>query len=167
MDFMGPLPTGDYLFAVVDYYSRFLEVEIMRQTTTEAVLKQLMVMFARHGYPATIMCDNGKQVMWDEFNVWMQTNGITVVHSAPIWPQANGEIERQNLNIIKRLKIAQAEGKDWKQELLNFLSTPHTSTGVSPAEMLFGRKLKTKLPELAETATLDEEIRERERGREK
>ena len=43
-----------------------------------------------------------------------------------------------------------------KRELYRFLlaynSTPHQTTGVSPAELLFGRKIRTKLPELS---TLD------------
>ena len=32
--------------------------------------------------------------------------------------------------------------------LLQFCATPHPSTGKSPAELLFGRKLRTKLPDL-------------------
>ena len=46
---------------------------------------------------------------------------------------------------------AQAEGRQWQQELqkylLAYMSTPHTTTGVSPAELLYGRKIRTKIPE--------------------
>ena len=38
-----------------------------------------------------------------------------------------------------------------------YRSTAHSVTGLSPAECLFGRKLRTKLPELSET---DDEIRD-------
>ena len=34
--------------------------------------------------------------------------------------------------------------------LLAYRSTPHSTTGMSPAEMLFNRKLRTKLPHLAD-----------------
>ena len=58
------------------------------------------------------------------------------------------------------MKIAQAEGKEWKKEVRKYLiayrSTPHTTTGVSPAELLFGRKMHTKLPELKEESTESE-----------
>lgn len=45
------------------------------------------------------------------------------------------------------------KGKEWKQALTTFLrayrSTEHAFTGVSPAELLYGRKLQTKLPDLS------------------
>jgi len=60
-------------------------------------------------------------------------------------PQANGEVERQNQPLLKRIQIAHAEKKDWKKELNTYLaayrSLPHPTTGVSPAELLFGRKI--------------------------
>ena len=34
-DFMGPLPSCDYLFVLVDYYSRYKVVEIIRSATSE------------------------------------------------------------------------------------------------------------------------------------
>ena len=51
---------------------------------------------------------------------------------------------------MKILKIAQAEKKPWRAELhrilLAYRSTPHSTIGVSPAELLFNRTLRTKLP---------------------
>ena len=52
------------------------------------------------------------------------------------------------------IKVACVEKKNWQNELNKFLlayrSTPHTVIGESPAELLFGRKLRTKLPKLEE-----------------
>ena len=52
----------------------------------------------------------------------------------------------------KTVRAAYLENKNWKQELFSFLrnyrATPHSTTGISPAELLFGRKFITKLPEL-------------------
>ena len=95
----------------------------------------------------------------------MEDNGIEHRKTTPLWPQANGEVERQNKSVLKRMKIAQAEGKEWKKEIHKYLvahrSTPHTTTGVSPAELLFGRKMHTKLPELKEVST-ESEMRDRD-----
>ena len=56
----------------------------------------------------------------------------------------------------KNLRAAHLENKNWQQELFHFLrnyrATSHSTTGVSPAELLFGRKLVIKLPELITTA---------------
>ena len=65
------------------------------------------------------------------------------------------------------MRIAQAEGKDWKDEVRKYLvayrSTPHTTTGMNPAELLFGRKMRTKLPELREEV-IASEVRDRDNG---
>ena len=53
---------------------------------------------------------------------------------------------------MKTIRIAQAEGVDWKKELTRYVtkyrSIDHTSTGKSPAELLFNRRMRGKLPEL-------------------
>jgi len=46
-----------------------------------------------------------------------------------------------------------------------YRSTPHTVTGVSPAELLFRRKLKTKLPEIEESVFIEQEVKERDAWR--
>ena len=69
----------------------------------------------------------------------------------------------------KRVRIAHAEGRDWKSELDKFLimyrNTPHTTTGVCPSQLLFGRKLRTKLPELFDYNVDDLEVRDRDAER--
>ncbi|XP_053381935.1 uncharacterized protein K02A2.6-like [Mercenaria mercenaria] len=48
-DLLGPLPTGEHLVVVIDFYSRFMEIEIVKSTTSENIATVLMKMFARHG----------------------------------------------------------------------------------------------------------------------
>ena len=45
-----------------------------------------------------------------------------------------------------------------------YRSTPHSTTGVSPAELLFGRRIRTKLPQLQEF-TVEDEVRDRDSER--
>lgn len=166
LDLLGPLPSGDHILIVVDYYSRFYEVEVLRSYTASVTISRLRDMFARHGNPRIMVCDNGQPFASAELREWAENRGIQIRHVAPYWPQANGEVERQNRSVVKRLKIAQIEKRPWKEELADYLlmyrSTPHTTTGKSPAEMLFGRKLRTKMPELIEDAILDEDVRDRD-----
>ena len=95
-------------------------------------------------------------------------NGIEKQMTTPLWPQANGEIERQNRSILKRLRIAQAEGRNLRLEVDRFLmmyrSTPHTTTGVSPAELLYRRNYRTLLPQLGES-TSESEVKDRDAER--
>ncbi|XP_028516760.1 uncharacterized protein K02A2.6 [Exaiptasia diaphana] len=46
-DLMGPLPSGENIVAVVDYYSRFFEVTIMHSATTPNIISALDEMFCR------------------------------------------------------------------------------------------------------------------------
>ena len=167
IDVLGPLPSGESLLVVVDYYSRFFEVVIMRSTTSQKMIEALTPIFVRYGYPFTLKSDNAAQFVSEEFEEFLSKNGIEHRKSPPLWPQANGEVERQNRTLLKVLKIAQVEGKRWKDELNKFLlayrTTPHSTTGMTPASLMFGRELKTKLPELRPNKSLlDESIRDRD-----
>ena len=57
------------------------------------------------------------------------------------------------------MRAPHAEGKNWREEINTFLlayrSTPHSTTGKSPAELLFRRTYKAKMPGLS---YVDEEI---------
>ena len=94
-------------------------------------------MFATHGLPLSIKTGNGPQFVSQEFEVYLKDNNIEHGASTPLWPQANGEVERQNRSLLKAMRVAHSEGRDWRKELQKFLlgyrSTPHTTTGVSPA----------------------------------
>lgn len=153
VDFLGPMPTGEHLFVIVDYYSRYLEIEIMHRITADELLKVWDRMFTRLGFPKSITMDNGRQFVSRKVDEYCRMKGITTNYTTPYWPQANGEVERQNRTILKRLKISHALHGNWKAELNNFLqmyySTPHSTTGKTPSELM-GRQIRTKLPGIEE-----------------
>ena len=61
-DLLGPLPTGESISVVVDYYSRFLEVAILKSTTSAKIIEAITPMFARFGVPFSLRTDNGPPV---------------------------------------------------------------------------------------------------------
>ncbi|CAB4011802.1 PREDICTED: uncharacterized protein K02A2.6-like [Paramuricea clavata] len=149
IDFMGPLPSGDYVFVATDCYSRYVEVTIAKRNTAEFAIKSLENMFAAHGLPWTVTSDNGPHFVAETFESFLQENGIEHRKTTPLWPQANGKIERQNRSLLKRMQIARVEGQDWRKAVQTYLiayrNTPHPTTGMCPAELMFRRKLRTKL----------------------
>ena len=54
IDLLGPLPTGESILVVVDYYSRHYEIDIMRSTVASKVILSLEEIFARHGLPESL-----------------------------------------------------------------------------------------------------------------
>ena len=120
VDLLGPLPSGHSILVVVDYYSRYYEYSVLQSTTTEKVLDSLDDIFSRQGWPMTIKSDNGPQFRSDEFGEYCTHYAIQHLRVTAKWAQANGEVERQNASIMKRVRIAQAAGLNWKKELRTY-----------------------------------------------
>lgn len=151
-DLLGPLPDGRSIIVVVDYYSRFFEAGLLRSTKADKVIEFLDTIFSRYGNPLALRTDNGPQFVSDVFQQYLRTNGIKWLSTTPLWPQANGLVERTNRSILKVLKIAHLEKKEMLAEFRKFLvayrSTPHSVTGFTPFSLMFGREMRTKLPQL-------------------
>lgn len=169
VDFMGPLPSGHSLFVLVDYFSRFTEAIIMRQTTAKRTVEALHETFCRFGFPETIKSDNGPQFISEDIKRYCEEYGIVLLKTTPYWPQANGEVERANKTILKHLQISQeSDSADWIWDLRSFLlmynSTPHSTTVVAPSSLMFGRLLRDKLPVYSgsSSGTDVEEIRDKD-----
>lgn len=166
IDFLGPLPSGHYFLVIVDYFSRYKEIKIMTSVTSANTIAVLKEIFSRLGFPVSITADNGKQFKSQEFKSFCEKSGIILFNTIPYWPQQNGEVERQNRDIVKRLKISQLQNTNWRQDLLDYLmmynATPHTTTGKSPSELFFRRQFRDKIPTLvnSSTALLDENMKD-------
>ncbi|XP_057312326.1 uncharacterized protein K02A2.6-like [Hydractinia symbiolongicarpus] len=153
-DLCGPFPTGENLLVCIDYFSRFPEVEILHKITSTAIVTKLRKLFSRYGAPEELVSDNGPQFVSNTFKKLMNEFNIHHRRVTPYHPQANGEVERFNRNLKKVVQTAIAEAKDWRVVMQNFLlnyrNTPHATTGVTPAELLFNRTLRDKLPSPSE-----------------
>lgn len=167
IDFMGPLPSGHNLIVVVDYYSRYIEVEIMKKIDSSEAIKRLRIIFARFGLPITIKTDNGPQFVSREFETFCEENNNKRISTIPYWQQQNGEVESQNRSLLKRLIISQNTGRNWSDDLQDYLlmyrATPHSTTLKSPTEMLLGYTIRDKIPNIEQPFERDEEAADRDK----
>lgn len=166
--FLGPLPSGEYLLVIVDYFSRYKEIEIMKRITAEETTCRLHTIFTRLGYPVTITLDNARQFISTHFDAYCKLHGIQLNYSTPYWPQENGLVERQNRSLLKRLQISHATGRNWKEDLNDYLmmyyTSPHATTGKTPTELCYGRTIRLKIPSITDiesTPNMDD-VRERD-----
>lgn len=169
MDLLGPLPSDEYLLVVIDYYSRYKEVKVTKSISSTQIIKILKEIFSRLGFPVSITADNGRQFVSEEFREYCRECNIRLYNTVPYWPQMNGEVERQNRDILKRLRISRTERKDMKECLYEYLmmynSTPHSVTGRTPSELFFQRQNRDKIPTLenASEKMNDSDVRDRDR----
>ncbi|XP_055699602.1 uncharacterized protein K02A2.6-like [Phlebotomus papatasi] len=177
IDYLGPLPSGEYLLVVIDYFSRYKEIEITNKITARETILRLDKIFTRLGYPRTITLDNAKQFVSSELEEYCREKGICLNNTIPYWPQQNGEVERQNRSLLKRIRISHNLDRDWKKDLQDYLvmyyTTPHSTTGKTPTELCYGRTIRGKIPSLGDLETSppstdyrDKDKFEKEKGRE-
>ena len=64
------------------------------------------------------------------------------------------------------MNIAKLEGKSIAGALNTYLmayrTSPHSTTGVSPSQLLFGRQVRSKIPKLQESHGTDFQVRDRD-----
>lgn len=153
IDIVGPLERAPldcrFVLTLVDYFSKWPEVQFCREVSTRTVNDFLLNIFAREGYPEEIVCDNGPQFTSKEFVDFLQERAIRLSHSSVYYPQANGQIERFNRTFKTYLQLARLEQRSLRAAVRDYLAayrcTPHATTGVAPAVLLHGRLPRTKL----------------------
>ena len=130
--------------AMVDYFSRYVEVTKLGITTSNHVIQTLKGIFSRHGIPEVLVSCNGSQFSSQEMRKFAEGYSVRHVTSSPHYPQSNGQIERT----IQTVKKLLSTGDDPNLSLLNYRATPLPWCGVSPAELLMG-------PQTADNGTSD------------
>ena len=130
-----------------DRYSNFLWIYQLKSTTTKAVVEALWGTFYQMGFPTYLRTDNGPQFISQEFINQCKEFSIEQEWSDPHYPTSNGHAERM-VGVAKSFIKKANNIENLRMMLQVYNSTPSTETGVSPAEMLMQRKMKTCLPTL-------------------
>ena len=144
MDFAGPL-RGKMFLIVIDAYSKWPEVVAMNESTSSATVSKLRRMFATHGLPKVSVSDNGPAFVGEVLREFMKRNGVKQVYSAPYHPASNGQAERMVRTFKESLKtLTMGDLQTQLDRLLyKYRITPHSTTGKTPAQMMFNRELRS------------------------
>ena len=141
---------GHHYVIVVDYYSKYIEIEHIADMTTSSVIDKLKKIFARHGIPKELFSDNGPEYASTEFVHFSKKWDFKHSKSSPHYPQSNGLVERSIQTVKQVLKKAKDAKEDPYLSLL-ILNTVPGSDGKSPAIRLFNRNVRTTLPSLVQS----------------
>ena len=146
LDFAGPF-LGKMILILIDAHSNWIEAFITTSATSAFVVVELRTTFARFGLPELVVSDNGSCFTSEEFETFLWRIGIRHVTSAPYHPAANGLTERA-VQIVKRGLTMVATGSlktRLETVLFSYRITPQSTTGVSAAELLLGKRPRTRL----------------------
>ena len=103
----------DYL-VIGDYFSKYLIVRRLPNSSTHAVIKELGLILTEFGRPFTLRSDNGSCYSSRQFHNYLSLYQVDHITSSPHYPQSNGFAEAL-VGIAK--KLMEKSVKDGKLEL--------------------------------------------------
>lgn len=147
IDYAGPFKNSNFLI-VIDAHTKWPEIIRTTSTTSTKTISILSSIFARFGTPLQIVSDNGTQFTSEQFQTFCNINGIEHLRTSPFHPQSNGQAERFVDTFKRSIAKLQNDG-NLDENLEVFLKTYRTTPNdncparKSPAEVMFGRKIRT------------------------
>ena len=137
---------GATFLLVVDYFSSYVETTKLASTTSSVVITALKSIFARFGVPEIVVSDNGPQFVSKKMKEFSELYRFQHTTSSPHYPQSNGQAKRA-VQTVKRLL---SSGDDPYLTMLCYRATPLSWCGLSPAQLLMGRLIRTNIPQISE-----------------
>ena len=149
MDFFSVTP-NNYL-AVVDRYSNWLSIFQLAKDTSEEVIKVLRLYISTFGIVSTITSDGAKVFTSKQMEDFCDRWGIIHRVSTAYNPRANkrAEVAVKSAKRLVRRNVSQTGSlntDNLARALLAHRNTPCPITGLSPAQVVFGRVLMDFLP---------------------
>ncbi|GBM62057.1 Transposon Tf2-9 polyprotein, partial [Araneus ventricosus] len=147
--------SGKNYVEVVDYYSKFIEVQLISSLQATVVIPAIKFIFARHGIPLELISDGGPPFNSRDFGCFAKSWKFKHVKVSARYPKSDGQVERI-IQIVKQIfRKTLADSKDPYLALLLYRATPVLGSIYSPAELLMNRKFSTVLPRLCPNYNLE------------
>lgn len=151
LDHLGPFvksaKNNEHILAIVDGFTKYLILKPVRNTSSRFVIKWFNHVSEYFGMPKRIITDRGSCFTSKSFAAFCKANNIQHILNATATPRANGQVERYNRTVLHSIKtLTDSDQTKWEDALpkiqwtLN--SIPHTTTKVSPHELLYGFQLR-------------------------
>ncbi|KAJ8937263.1 hypothetical protein NQ318_020650 [Aromia moschata] len=150
---LGPFcktPEGNtFMLVTVDAFTKFTWIEAVPDTSSQYITKTLDLLIKIFGVPERIITDRGKGFTSKVMAEFCRNNNIRHIQNAIACPRANGQVERFNSTILRAMTAAVGENYDaWESKIpevqCGINGTVNSTTGKSPAELLYGFRPRLK-----------------------
>ena len=167
VDFVGPFPSTDahrfrYVLQIQDVFSRYLMLLPAEDSTAETAARLVHDRWVcTFGVPVTITSDRGPHFAAETFRAMCRRIGVRHVMGAPLHPQSQGQVERQNQLISNLRCLCTNDVRVWPTKIFELQFSHNTavnaSTKFSPYELLFARPARRPESAIGETADVPEQ----------
>ena len=159
-DIVGPYPLTKknhmYILTSICYFSSYPEAISLTKVDETSVAEAMIEIFSRCGLPAEILTYQGSVFMGKLMNQLCKLISIKPIHTSPYHPQTDGLLERWHADILAMLKQATNCKTDWDlfvpHVIFAYRQTPHSLTGFSPFQLIYGVNVRGSLEVLRELA---------------
>ncbi|GBM75402.1 Transposon Ty3-I Gag-Pol polyprotein, partial [Araneus ventricosus] len=152
LDILGPFPVttkgNRYVLVLMGYFTKWPEAIPFPDQEASTVAEELVRSWiSGYGVPMILHSDQGTNFNSALFTELCKLLGILKTRTTSLHPESDGLVERFNRTILNHLSLFVSRNQtDWDTQLPLFLlayrSAEHEVTGLTPAEMLFGRTLR-------------------------
>jgi transposase InsO family protein len=138
---------GKQYLAMTDRYSGWLDIFYMKDANSNTLIRKLTDYFVDKGCPVKFFTDGGRQFTAELTQSFFKDWGVSHRLSSPTYPQSNGLAE----SAVKTLKslLKKCRGKidstEFCEGLLELRNSPKAG-GKSPAEIVYGQPMRSKVP---------------------
>ncbi|KFD68536.1 hypothetical protein M514_10285 [Trichuris suis] len=149
VDLVGPLPCSrgcQYIFTIVDRYTRYPEVIPLRDATATECARALMSWISRFGICLRLTSDRGRQFISDVWRELCQLLGIQSHTTLAYEPQQNGLVERMHRDLKASLMATLQGDPNWADTLpvvlMGMRAAFKPDIRTSAAELVLGEALR-------------------------
>ncbi|GFU11011.1 retrovirus-related Pol polyprotein from transposon 412 [Trichonephila clavipes] len=149
VDCIGPLEPPSrrnhhFIICAVDLCTRWAEAIPVKEISAKTTCNVLLKIFTQTGFPKRICSDQGTNFTSKLSEVFLSVMGVSPRFSTPGHPESMGAVERWNRTLKDMLsKNVQEHGSDWDLHLpfllFAYREIPHSTTGMSPFQLVYGR----------------------------
>ena len=158
-DIVGPSERSrqghKYILTAMCLASKYPEAIQLKDIRAETVSEGMLEIFSRTGIPKTILTDQGQQFIGKLNKQLCQRLNIRKIRTSAYHPQTNGCLERWHGTLTPMIKKSISNKLDWEKQVklavFAYRCAPHSNTGLSPFELIYGKNVRGPLEILRES----------------
>lgn len=136
------------VLVITEYLTKYIMVYPISSKGAEDIAERLFEYIGVFGPPKIILSDQGTEFLNEVVDEVIKAVGAEHRITSAYHPRTNGQVERYNRVFVDTIrKYTTANNTEWHKWIpfvcLAYRSRVHSSTGFTPFELMFGRKMTT------------------------